>query len=158
MLLTGLSLSFLAFASCEKDDDDDSETTQIEISTATISGLVYANLNLTNDTVAAPDYYEKAPAGTQIIAIIDVEDLITNPEPGVNYGQKQFETTVQSDGSYSLEIDANTKAVNVTLKSDDFTYNQVISEDESKRKIFQAAEQYPTVTKNADKIIDIYYY
>lgn len=157
MMLMSISLTFIFFTSCENDDDETSNSPVVTLSKATISGIAYANLNLTNDTVPAPDFFEKVPTGTTIVAVIDVEDLITNPEPGVDYGKKQYQTTVQSDGSYTIDVDATSQDIIVTLKFNDFVYEQKVSDTETQRKIFEAADQFITVTKNVNQVSDVYY-
>ncbi len=153
-----LSLSvLLIFTNCDKDDD---EVASDPMTTATIKGLVEANLNLTNDTNDAglPEtQWEIAPAGTKVIAVINSAFLVTNPDPAVTYQFLTYETTVDANGMYTFTVDAITKSANYTLKFDDFEYDQKLSATVVERKVYTVADQAASVVKNETVIQDVIY-
>lgn len=156
-----LSLTaLLIFTNCDKEEE---EIASDPMTTATIKGLVEANLNLTNDTNDAgfPEtQWELAPAGTKVIAVVNAADLVANPDPAVTYQDLTYETTVDASGMYTFTVDAITKSANYTLKFDDFEYDQRIFPDTvtvTERKIYTVADQAATVVKNEIVIQDVTY-
>jgi len=148
--------------SCTKLDDD---TSISDMTKAVIKGYAYANLDATNDTTNYYSiYWEKAPANSKIIARINASDLVQNPNPSLTYGELTYETTVGSDGSYTLEIPAGAKNVDVIIFANDFEYNQkiwdetqIIPKTKTVRRVYHLSSEYTTVFKNAVKIVDLYF-
>ncbi len=156
-----LSLTaLLIFTNCDKEEE---EIASDPMTTATIKGLVEANLNLTNDTDALGFYelkLELVPVGTKVIAVVNAADLVANPDPAVTYQDLTYETTVDASGMYTFTVDAITKSANYTLKFDDFEYDQRIFPDTvtvTERKVYTIADKYPSVVKNEIVIQDAIY-
>lgn len=159
-LLVGIMLSFTLFTGCEKDDNDEVKIAEEELGKATIEGIVYANLNLANDTNDFGGYevqYERAPAGTKIVATINGGELVSNPDPYVDYGNYKFDTEVATDGTFSIEVYAASNSANVILRAEDFAYDQQTTDSTTERKVFEANIQSPSVIANMKSISDIYY-
>lgn len=159
-LIVGIMLSFTLFISCEKDDNDEVKITEKELGKATIEGVVYANLNLANDTNDFGSYevqYERAPAGTKIVATINGGELVSNPDPYVDYGNYIFNTEVEGDGTFSIEVHASSHSANVILRAEDFAYEQQTTDSTTERVVFEANIQSPSVIEDMNSISDIYY-
>lgn len=102
--------SMLGFQSC---DNENSVNPEPSLSTATITGTVYANTDRTeagNETV---------PANTRIVAKINTADLVLNRDHSKAYADKFYETTTNSEGKYSLEVEVGSKELTVTLYPQD---------------------------------------
>ena len=112
-----VAIIFVGF-SCSKDEIAP-ETTRT-VPKATIKGKVWADLDASSNGPGL----EAGPSGLKIIAQIWAPDLaegtVRVPETYINY-----ETTTNGSGEYTIEVDATTAGLTVTLVSDDFTYNQV---------------------------------
>ena len=155
-LLLGLAVAAVVYlSSCKDDLTNDS----FENGSATITGVAYANLDLTNDTVNGFEIdYEFAPAGTRLYAIINSEDLTQNSSAGVNYGDIIYETEVNGNGQYSITVAANAKTVTVVLTADDFSANQIQSVTETESVTFElGGDDSATVINNMTKIVDLYF-
>jgi len=112
ILLAGLLVSSLIFTSCSKDEEETTETT---LGTATITGYVFLQNDVTAD---APDRTKQfAPSGTQVILKIDADDLAQDNNGNVNYPEKTYYTTVDANGKYSIAVDAGAKDVNILFLS-----------------------------------------
>lgn len=154
LIILGL-VSFIfmiTFSSCKKEEEYVPE----EMPTVTIKGKVKAELVDTGTVM------EMAPKDTKIIAKIDAEDLVTNPNNNYDYKKITYEGTVNSNGEYSIKIDATEKDVNVTLTPVDFEYDQLVWDNypnttKTERKVYTANPIQVTVFKNTTKIIDITY-
>jgi hypothetical protein len=111
---------------CKKDDKTTSDAAN---GTATISGIIKFDSNTANDTgstVTSPmTTYESIPAGVVITASINTKYLVLNPDPSLTYPTKEYRTTVNTDGTYSLTVDANEKSVPVTISVNDFRYDKI---------------------------------
>lgn len=152
-VLSGFILASLfliaVISGCKKEEATNAPS---NVGTATITGKVETELDLTNTKV------ENVPVGTKIIAIINSQDLVTNPEPGVTYDNISYETTVGADGKYTFtNIAAANKNVTVHLYPVDFEYNQVQADTTTLRKIFSVNPLSIDVVKGTNKILDIYY-
>lgn len=113
LLFAGLIIASLALTSCSKDE---TSTGTNNLGKATITGKVYMNYtDDSNNPVATEDPYEYAPAGTQVIAYINADDLSQDGN-GANVQKKSYYTTVDSEGNYSFSIDAGAKTVGVTIE------------------------------------------
>jgi len=143
-----LMLSLLA--GCKKDETEQpSPITINEKSFATVSGLVYAQLDYTN---ADPEF---APAGTKLIFKIDVSDYNSNEGSGQRYYITS--TTVGSDGSYSIDIPTTTKGVDVEVIANEFTYMTKYSSTFTERSEYSANTSYLNLTTGEIQILDINY-
>lgn len=115
---------------CENISNPEPITAIDSTRTATIQGTAYANLDETNDTTAfLEENYERAPEGTSIKVVIDTEDLVANPTPGVNYAKRTYTTTVDASGNFSLEVEAADDDIVAELFASSFTAPQFQSPD-----------------------------
>jgi len=123
-----------------------------ELSTATITGFVYAELDETN----AED--ETVPAGTKVVAIIDSRELVLDPSNNVEYGLKYYETTVGQDGSYTLEVEVGNWPIEVYIIPADFRF-EVETGGDPEERIFEGsdADTDIEVYKGGTFIVDLYY-
>jgi len=125
-LLSICAIAALAMMSCKKTESG----TPAEPGTATIKGVIKAPLNLGNDTTANGTFIngynnEFAPEGTQIIAIVDSEDLQSNPQNGFTYEKLKFTTAVGANGEFSFnDIPAYSTSISVELRFTDFAMEQ----------------------------------
>ncbi len=153
-------IAFIAFSfvtSCTKCED---EPTPAAMSTAKIEGIVYANLDLTNDTNALGFYelqWEKVPAGTKLFARINSEDLDPTPDFNTEYQDILFETTVLTGGSYNLSVYAGVSDVTVLIKGQEFLYNQKINDSTLEQRTFGLVDTQVSVIKNITRTEDLYF-
>jgi hypothetical protein len=143
-------LLFVVFTSCKKEEATNSPS---NVGTATLTGRVQTELDLSNSTM------ENVPAGTKIIAVINSADLVTNPDPNLTYEDISYETQVDGSGNYTFSnIAAANQAVTVTLYPVDFIYNQVQWDLTTVRKIYTVTPN-PTqvVIKGTTKVLDFNY-
>lgn len=118
------------FTSCEKYE----QSTPYVISdslTATISGIVYADLDLNVSTA------QYAPQGTVIYIKANLSDLVPNYS-GNN--MKIYTTTVGANGAYSIKVPVNDAGVMYYVSGDEFTYDQKQYDNSLKRTIFYTNE------------------
>ena len=143
-------LLIVVISGCKKEEATNAPS---NVGTATLSGKVQAQLDLSNTTI------ENVPTGTKIIAVINSADLVTNPVVGVTYENISYETNVNSSGEYTFtNIAAANKDVTVTLYPVDFTYDQVQGDTITHtRKIFSANPPTVVVIKGTTKYSDIFY-
>lgn len=142
----------------EAKEDDGSCVMAPSHGSATITGVLKANLNLSNDTNAvSQNDWENAPSSAMVVATYNEKDLYTNPAPGVTYGTVTVEATV-SGGEYTLDIPANGKPVNVTVRPMDFAYDQVQGDGKTKvRKVYTYNSFNVSVYNGSYEIVDVYY-
>lgn len=153
----------VTISSCKKEEVEDPVITY-----ATISGMAYANLDETNDTLDNGSFStqnEFATEGTKVIAVVNPMDYTNNPDATVNYEQVTYEAMVGSDGSYSFQVEAYSNDATVTIQFSDFAYdtqvygldadNNVIKTTE--RNIYTVADQMVSVVANESKVIDVTY-
>jgi len=125
-VLSIFAIASLAMLSCNKTES----AIPAEPGTATIEGVILAPLDLGNDTTAAGTFIsglnnEFAPAGTQITAIVDTEDLQANPQNGFTYEKLKFTTAVGANGEFSFtNIPAYAESIPVELRFNDFSAQQ----------------------------------
>jgi hypothetical protein len=121
-LVAALAVVSLTFG-CKEDE----EPTPAANGSATISGIVRFSNNLANDTVSGstgPRAWEAIPAGLiEITASINTGKLVSPTGPTVT---KTYRTTVNTDGTYSITVDANAPTVTVTLNIDDFRTTKTV--------------------------------
>jgi len=134
----------LVFTGCKEE-----EYTPEPLAEVTVEGQVITELDLTNAVS------EFVPAGTKIIFRINAADLVAVPEAGYNYQTIQHETTVGSDGTFTIKLPAvNFNAVAVEVELVDFVAEQTIAVDNKKDMIFSSTGLYDfNVTEGED-----YYY
>lgn len=151
LLLAGVLFTAFVFttSSCKKDDEE--TATPATNGSATITGRATAELDATNTDI------ENAPAGTVIIATFDSQDLVNNPSG--DYAQMVVRGEVDGNGNFTINVPANSKIVNVTLRPQDFEYNKVISTTAptTRRTAYSAGTQPVTVVNGGNEIVSITY-
>lgn len=112
----------LAMASCKKETQ-----TPLEPGSATIMGLVEANLNEADDTLSDGSAianngkdWELAPSGTMLTFSIDSRDLDPSPQGGFTYKELLYTAQVGADGMYSVTVPAYERPINVDVMFNDF--------------------------------------
>jgi hypothetical protein len=124
-IFAALAISAIAFVSCKKEEP----VAPAEPGTATVSGILWADLDIYNDTNSTGGYEwkpEYAPVGTVVTAIVDSEDLDPTPDAGFDYQDLKYTTTVGANGVYSIStIPCYNTPITVDLYFNDFTYDQV---------------------------------
>jgi hypothetical protein len=130
----------VVFSACSKDDKA-SPVTIDQSETATISGLVYAELNDTLDSKI--DQF--APKGTVLLFTYSLSQFhsylsTTSDQTVVD------STSVNSNGTYSITVPAIATGATVTLSTNDFTYMQkgrstYTGNDTSIRKVYSLPSQ-----------------
>ncbi len=98
---------------------------------ATISGIITADLIQWNDTITGPIYipqlYPEFPSNKNIIWTINEFFLDPNPDPTFAYQNRSGSVAISStNGTYSITVPAISSVVPVTLYFDDYNYNQAI--------------------------------
>ena len=126
-IFSALAIAAIAFVSCKKEDP----ATPGEPGTATIKGVITADLNQYDDTLMGGGYdpqrnLEVPPTGTNITFVVNEGDLDYSPAAGFNYNNLSYPVTIGSDGSFSVEVPAINQPVPVTVYFDEFNYNQQI--------------------------------
>ncbi|MDR1585448.1 MAG: hypothetical protein LBS07_04645 [Prevotellaceae bacterium] len=133
----------LAFSACQKYDVSEPVSAD-KMAKATVSGVVYANTDLTNTDK------EFAPAGTKLKFTASYSDLgITT-----NTGTFAAETTVQANGTYSISLPAKASDITYTISCEDFVADEV-NRYKTVKKIFtatsdQSVKQGFNYVKNID--------
>lgn len=135
----------LLITSCEKEE----ESTPTPMDKATVTGFVYADLDLT-ETGA-----EYAPAGTKITLWVNTQDYALDPIPGYTYPRKYFETTVNDEGKYTVSVDVGNKPVTVNLEPGDFWYDQQINDTVTEIKKYSCIPTTVDVISGQTKIHNI---
>ena len=107
-------------SSCNKNDY---ETEPLK--TVNVSGKVEARLDLTAVDEYGNPVFQNAPTGTRIIFQTDSKNLCQKTDDSYTYSYIQYETTVDSNGNYSIDLPAvNFKAVTYTIIPVEFKANQ----------------------------------
>jgi len=146
-----MSLLFIALlSSCKKEEATNAPST---VGTATLSGQVQAELDLTNTSM------ENAPSGTKIVAVINSGDLVPDYKEGMVYENITYETTVDGGGNYTFSgIAAANKEVTVTVYPADFVYYQKQPDNSTVRKVYSIATPLTQIViKGTSKVLDINY-
>lgn len=130
-IFAALAISAIAFVSCKKDEP----VAPAEPGTATISGTLWANTNVDNDTdvngnaMANPEY---APSGVRVTAVIDAMDLDQTPDADFDYQDMSWSTVTGTNGSYSFTgIPCYATAIDCELRFNDFTADQQVGGDDT---------------------------
>jgi hypothetical protein len=155
ILIAFIALTFVT--SCTKCEDDPEPAA---MSSAIITGIVYANLDLTNDTNAFGFYelhWEKVPVGTKLFARINSEDLDPTPDFNTQYQDILFETAVQTGGAYNMSVYAGVGDVTVLIKGQEFLYNQKINDSTLEERTFGLLDTQVSVIKNITRTEDLYF-
>lgn len=139
----GISIAVLTF-SCK----DEMSNEPFENGSATIRGTALVDTDLSNnvDGIVVNEY---VPQGVRIYAEINSADLVQFPEVGVDYGTILIDTTIGTNGSFTLVVPANMKTVDVSFYADDFRADQVQYDYSVESKIFSL----PTYTYS-EKVYD----
>lgn len=128
-LLLGCLGMGLVLTACTKD-----ETTEYQVDMskkATLKGIVYANLDIYENT-----FMEKAPVGTRLIFETKIQNfngMVTNDKVYT------VETEVGNDGAYEIELPVSKEGVAYTIRPVDFEamqsyrYIDPVTNDTSRR-------------------------
>ncbi len=130
------------------------------MTTAIIEGIVYANLDLSNDTNEFGAYelqWELVPAGTKLFARINAEDLDPVPDFQSDYQDILFQTTVLSDGTYGMSVYAGVRDVNVLIMGQEFLYDQKINDTTYEERTYGLNDLQVSVIKNITRTVDLYF-
>ncbi len=121
--------------------------------TATLTGIVYANLDLTSSTE------KTVPAGTPLKFLIDSKEFATVVVEGYVYQQLAYTTTVGSDGSYTIQLPALTKPISVQIVGSDFraTVKLTATTSSSTPKTFNLALVTVSINEGLTTIQDLQY-
>lgn len=122
-----LSLSGLFFiSSCSKEEI--TPTISVANGNAVITGEVLCNKNTTNDTNEFGGYklqYENIQSG-KIVFHINGKDLQPDPVSGYTYQDVIVEASINSDGTYAVELPCRKMSTQVTVMfsdvNDTYTY------------------------------------
>lgn len=124
----------LTFQSCK--DEESKNTAEVPSGKAIITGKLTADLILNNGT-------KEGVAGVTVTGSINTADLITNPGSGA-YARKTYTATTNSQGVYTLEVDAHVKAVNVSFGTPEkFIAEQTLENGTKQRTVFTRATAVP---------------
>ena len=143
-----LLLTLLLF-SCTKEKVD---PVVISNGNATVTGIARADLDLSLIGL------EFVPEGTIIMAKINLGDLVLHDEnDSTVYGDKIYKTTVGTNGRYTINVEANTMNVDVSIMGEDFEYNQIVNDTLIVRKIYTLATNHTNVIDGMTKVVDLSY-
>ena len=119
----------ITFNSCEKIEEGSPVTVNTS-KTATISGMVHAHLmqdervykeSIEGTSFGYQDTAEYAPVGTEIHFHVVKQDLNSDVEDGSD--EFRYSTTVNANGTYSINIPTTEEGLNVDISFDEFEYN-----------------------------------
>jgi hypothetical protein len=139
-LFAFMAVSAMIFTGCKKDEEKSSPATIDLSKSATLTGLVWANLSLYNDTAGLK--LEAAPQGTKIQFQIDASQFPLDPTG--TYDDMIYTATVGADGKYTISVPTTNRGINLTIRPVEFTYDQTQVKwggsywitDGTKRKIY----------------------
>ncbi|MBI3136755.1 MAG: hypothetical protein HYZ14_18925 [Bacteroidetes bacterium] len=124
-IFAALAISAIAFVSCKKEEP----VAPAGPGSATVSGTLWANSNLDNDTdnwgfyMYVPEY---AKAGATITAVVDGYDLDPTPDGSYDYPEVTRTTTIGSNGAYSFtDIPCYDEIITVELRFNDYNDQQL---------------------------------
>ncbi len=139
--------SIFTLVSCDKDEPKSPNTTPH----ATIKGIVYADLDLTNADL------EFAPEGTKLFFRVDADDLMLSPNENVDYETLVYTTTVGNDGEYSISLpSANHQNVTVKISGNEFRVEQELTGDDEMTRFYLAPVTQSTMA-GQEYILDLTY-
>ena len=118
-----MAIAGLAVVGCKKPDPN----TPPAVGSANISGVIWANLDQSNDTDAFGAYIpgsepEFAPSGTNMTFIINEGDLDYNPDPTFTYQNLYWNVAIGANGTFTVDVPAINRPLDVTVMFDDFYY------------------------------------
>jgi hypothetical protein len=106
--------------------------------TATISGRLFADLNLTTAGL------ENAPSGLKVNSVIEpgqFQNFVKHTGDGkiisISYERVINTATTTLNGDYSIQVPATGSGLKIILNPDDFVYNQQVTATTTQRKIFK---------------------
>lgn len=124
-IYASLAIAAIAFVSCKKEEP----VAPSEPGVATVSGTLWANSNLDNDTDQWGGYMfnpEYAKSGATITAVVDGYDLDQTPDPAYDYPEIIRTTTIGANGSYSFaDIPCYDEVISVELRFNDYVDQQL---------------------------------
>jgi len=141
----------VGFTSCK---NENTVNPQPSMSRATIKGVVYAELDNTRTGK------EFAPAGTKITVTIDTKKLALNPDSSASYGTRYYQTTVDANGNYSINIDLNSNQtpVSVDIIPSEFLYDEITGTSTvDKNHLYTSAPSQESIYPNATFYHDLNY-
>lgn len=145
-----LVLSIIVFASCESVENPAPINSIDTTRTATIRGIVRADL----DTDEAG--FESAPAGTKIFIDIDSRDYATSTTGG-NYQQLLFETTVDANGEFEIEVPALARFITANIRGENFVTDQRQGGGNTERRLYNDAEGGVNFIENETYFVNLTY-
>ena len=146
LLLAAVTL--VSLNSCKKDDN-----VAPALGSATISGRLTANLDLNSTTGPAN------VSGVAVLVTVLSSDQVTNTS-GITYATKVYTATSDANGLYSVNVEVGDKAVNATVKPNDFVYNQVQitgSTPSTVRTKYSVSSQNTVLYKGSNIVLDFAY-
>ncbi|MBK7129745.1 MAG: hypothetical protein IPM74_05440 [Crocinitomicaceae bacterium] len=158
-IFAALAISAIAFVSCKKEEP----VAPSEPGTATLTGIITADLDVYNDTNSSGGYQwnpEFAPSGTVVTAVIDGADLDPTPDAGYDYPDIIYTTTIGSGGVYTLSnVQCYNTPIDVVLMFNDFSYDQITGPAtvDKERYIYTLPNDTVTIYKGAMVINDYDY-
>ena len=161
-----LLVAVAALSSCGKEDP-----VSADLSTrATITGLVRANVDFTNDFIIEETVIDgetiidtvetvvfESLEGVRIFARFSTADLTTVNQPGYQYPQQIVENATDADGRYTLTVPAGAKTVNVIVDGNDFETDLILEDNETERVVMGVNAVNVAVTQNETRVVDFTY-
>ena len=149
-ILSILSASLLIL-SCDQIDNPTPINTIDDTKTATISGLVTAELD---NTVTGR---EKATVGTVLLFTVNASDYTAVTSTGTQ--KLVYTASVDANGAYSVSIPALNKEITVTVTGDDFAFEQRLTATTTARTIYKltAPGTSPKILLGKKTILDLQY-
>jgi hypothetical protein len=157
LLILTAFITAVFVTSCTKCED---EPEPASMATALIEGIVYANLDLSNDTNELGGYqlqWEEVPAGTKLFARINAEDLDPNPDFQTEYEDILFQTSVSSNGVYGISVYAGVRDVDVLIMGQEFLYDQKINDTTYEERTYGLNDLQVSVIKDITRTVDLYF-
>lgn len=157
----------LILISCSKEDP-----IEVNVNTsATITGLVRGNTDLSNDyrielVEVEPGVFENDTIpettlepleGVRVFARYNTAALTTVVNPNHTYQDVVIEATTAADGRYTLNVPAAAKAVTVALFGTELEIDRIMEEGGTERKTFTTTTQSASVTQNVTRVVDFTY-
>lgn len=153
-----LAAMMLLVAGCTKDEQ--SSPIELDLTkTATIKGVIKADLNLTNQEL------EFAPQGTTVLFRIETSQFTNLPNFSDNY--LIYQAQVQGAGQYEISLPVNEKGIEIVILPDDFEYDQIFefvdpntgqTQTGTRRKVFTAAPlTIDSLIRDQVKVVDVNY-
>jgi hypothetical protein len=155
-IFAALAISAIAFVSCKKDE----APAPVDPGNGTISGTLWANTNVDNDTDDMGGYEfkpEYAPAGVTVTAVINGAQLDQTVDPDYTYPEMKYTAVTGTNGSYSLTVPAYANSIEVELRFNDFTANQLSGGDNNTTTFTMGGSQWVDVWDGAVVIKDYTY-